>query len=101
MDTGVQATTEGLSYAASKGIAVVVMEPLKGGTLVNPPREALSIMNSADKRRSPADWASLEQTRSLRCNKRNELQKNDPGKLRKCRQLWSKFFNKIRNRHNQ
>ena len=57
MDTGVQATTEGLSYAASKGIAVVVMEPLKGGTLVNPPREALSIMNSADKRRTPADWA--------------------------------------------
>jgi predicted aldo/keto reductase-like oxidoreductase len=57
MDTGVQATTEGLSYAASKGIAVVVMEPLKGGTLVNPPQEALSIMNSADKRRSPADWA--------------------------------------------
>jgi predicted aldo/keto reductase-like oxidoreductase len=57
MDTSVQATSEGLSYAASKGIAVVVMEPLKGGTLVNPPREALSIMNSADKRRTPADWA--------------------------------------------
>ena len=57
MDTGVQATTEGLSYAASKGIAVVVMEPLKGGTLVNPPREALNIINSADKKRTPADWA--------------------------------------------
>ena len=57
MDTSVQATSEGLSYAASKGIAVVVMEPLKGGTLVNPPREALSIMNSADRRRTPADWA--------------------------------------------
>ncbi len=57
MDTGVQATTEGLSYAASKGIAVVVMEPLKGGTLVNPPREALNIINSADKKRTPVDWA--------------------------------------------
>jgi hypothetical protein len=57
MDTGVQATTEGLSYAHSKGIAVVVMEPLKGGTLVNPPREALDIINSAEKKRTPADWA--------------------------------------------
>jgi predicted aldo/keto reductase-like oxidoreductase len=47
MDTGVQATTEGLNYAHSKGIAVVVMEPLKGGTLVNPPLEALQIINSA------------------------------------------------------
>ncbi len=57
MDTGVQATTDGLSYAASKGIAVVVMEPLKGGTLVNPPQEALNIINSADKKRTPVDWA--------------------------------------------
>ena len=57
MDTGVQATTEGLSYAHSKGIAVVVMEPLKGGTLVNPPQEALDIINSAEKKRTPADWA--------------------------------------------
>ncbi len=57
MDTAVQATSEGLSYAANKGIAVVIMEPLKGGTLVNPPREALDIINSAEKKRTPADWA--------------------------------------------
>ena len=57
MDTGVQATTEGLNYAHSKGIAVVVMEPLKGGTLVNPPLEALQIINSAEKKRTPTDWA--------------------------------------------
>jgi len=57
MDTGIQATTEGLSYAHSKRIAVVVMEPLKGGTLVNPPQEALNIINSAEKKRTPADWA--------------------------------------------
>ncbi len=48
MDIGVQATTEGLSYAYSKGIAVVVMEPLKGGTLVNPPPEALEILDSTN-----------------------------------------------------
>jgi hypothetical protein len=57
MDTCVQATTEGLSYAHSKGIAVVVMEPLKGGNLANPPREALNIINSAEKKRTPVDWA--------------------------------------------
>ncbi len=57
MDTCIQATTEGLSYAHNKGIAVVVMEPLKGGTLANPPKEALDVINSAEKKRTPVDWA--------------------------------------------
>ncbi len=37
MDTNFQAKTDGLVYAHSKGIAVVIMEPLKGGRLVTPP----------------------------------------------------------------
>ena len=57
VDTNVQATTEGLVYAHNKGIAVVIMEPLKGGTLVDPPLEALEIMESSGKKRSPVDWA--------------------------------------------
>lgn len=57
MDTAIQATTDGLSYAHSKGIAVVVMEPLKGGRLADPPAEALEIMRSATHERSPVDWA--------------------------------------------
>jgi predicted aldo/keto reductase-like oxidoreductase len=57
VDTDVQATTEGLNYAHNKGIAVVVMEPLKGGTLANPPPEGLNIINSAEKQRTPVDWA--------------------------------------------
>ena len=57
MDTAIQATTEGLVYAHNKGIAVVVMEPLKGGTLANPPDEALEVMRAAGYDRTPVDWA--------------------------------------------
>lgn len=57
MDTGVQATTDGLVYAHSKGLAVVIMEPLKGGQLANPPAEALEIMRRVDGQRTPVDWA--------------------------------------------
>jgi len=57
MDTGFQATTAGLEYAHEKGIAVVIMEPVKGGTLANPPAEALAVMNSAAVKRTPVDWA--------------------------------------------
>lgn len=57
MDTAVQATHEGLTYAASKGMATVVMEPLKGGQLANPPREAMDVMSDAGTRRSAVDWA--------------------------------------------
>ncbi|MEJ2272249.1 MAG: aldo/keto reductase [Candidatus Bathyarchaeota archaeon] len=57
VDTNVQASTEGLGYAHNKGIAVVIMEPLKGGALANPPLEAQEIMESSGKKRSPVDWA--------------------------------------------
>jgi hypothetical protein len=57
MDTCVQATTEGLTYAHKKGMAIVVMEPLKGGTLVNPPLNAIEILNSAEKKKTPVEWA--------------------------------------------
>ncbi len=56
MDTGMQATTEGLKYAASKKIAIVIMEPLKGGMLANPPSEAVSVMKQAQVHRTPVDW---------------------------------------------
>ncbi|MCK5793443.1 MAG: aldo/keto reductase [Anaerolineales bacterium] len=57
MDTAIQATTDGLEYAHSKGIAVVVMEPVKGGTLANPPTEAVEVMDSSSVQRTPVDWA--------------------------------------------
>ena len=54
----VQAGTKGLEYAASQGLPVVVMEPLLGGCLVNPPEPIREIFqNSPYPERSPVDWA--------------------------------------------
>ena len=57
MDTGMQATTDGLKYAYEKGVATIIMGPLKGGLLTNPPEEAIKIMKQAKVQRSPIDWA--------------------------------------------
>lgn len=58
LDENNQATKEGLKLAASMGIPVVVMEPLRGGKLVTHlPREVKKAFNDADKERSPAEWA--------------------------------------------
>jgi hypothetical protein len=57
MDTENQAGTRGLKLAASKGLAVVVMEPLLGGRLVDPPQDIRAAMERFPVRRSPADWA--------------------------------------------
>ncbi len=57
MDVENQAGTKGLQYAAAKGMAVVIMEPLLGGRLVNPPQPIQALWDGAPVRRSPADWA--------------------------------------------
>jgi len=57
VDEQVQAGTKGLLYAASKGLAVVVMEPLLGGCLANAPAPVRSIFDAAPTDRTPADWA--------------------------------------------
>jgi uncharacterized protein len=57
VDTNVQATTEGLQYAHKKGIAVVIMEPLKGGSLATPPEEILDLLKSSKIERTPVDLA--------------------------------------------
>jgi hypothetical protein len=57
MDVKYQAGTKGLKYAGSKGLAVVVMEPIMGGYLANPPRRIQRLWDTAAKKRTPADWA--------------------------------------------
>ena len=57
MDISNQAGTKGLKYAASKGLAVVVMEPLLGGRLADPPRYIRSMFGEFGVRTTPADLA--------------------------------------------
>jgi predicted aldo/keto reductase-like oxidoreductase len=57
MDVENQAGTKGLQYSASKGLAVVIMEPLLGGKLVGPPPPIQAIWDSAVEKRTPAAWA--------------------------------------------
>lgn len=53
-----QAGTKGLKYAASKGLAVIVMEPISGGKLaLPPPSEIQAIWDQAETKRTPAEWA--------------------------------------------
>lgn len=58
MDTQYQAGTKGLKLAASKGLAVVIMEPIKGGKLaVTPPKAVQEVWDKSETKRSPAEWA--------------------------------------------
>jgi uncharacterized protein len=57
VDVENQAGERGLKYAAAKGLAVAIMEPLLGGRLLDPPKPVRDIWDTAQRRRTPADWA--------------------------------------------
>ncbi|MBO5555227.1 MAG: aldo/keto reductase, partial [Solobacterium sp.] len=57
LDEVTQAGKAGLKAAAEKGIPVVIMEPLRGGKLVNMlPKEAEAAMDASGHSWSPAEW---------------------------------------------
>ena len=58
MDENTQAGKRGLDYAASKGVPVIIMEPLRGGKLVRDiPRNAAKLFEEHPSGRTPAQWA--------------------------------------------
>lgn len=58
LDENNQATRSGLEMAYSLGIPVIIMEPLRGGKLVNNlPQSVIKAFKSYDAERTPAEWA--------------------------------------------
>ena len=56
-DEEYQAGKEGLKYAASRDIGVIIMEPLRGGRFTQRiPEGVQKIWDSAEVKRSPAEW---------------------------------------------
>lgn len=57
MDTQHQAGLRGLELARSKGVPVVIMEPVKGGSLALLPEETTAPLRRLDPQASAASWA--------------------------------------------
>ncbi|MDJ0622922.1 MAG: aldo/keto reductase [Desulfocapsaceae bacterium] len=58
MDEEIQAGTAGLKYGAEKDLGIVVMEPLRGGSLARKvPEDILAIWDQAPVKRTAAEWA--------------------------------------------
>lgn len=59
MDEEYQAGAEGMKYAYDKGLGIIIMEPLRGGTLAKEeiPTDIKKMFNSYKKDQTPAQWA--------------------------------------------
>lgn len=57
MDAEKEAGTAGIKYARDRGLAVIAMEPLRGGQLAKePPAEIGKLFRNEDTDRTPAEW---------------------------------------------
>lgn len=54
IDVNNQATVQGMEYAASKGLGIIIMEPLLGGKLANPPKNVEAALCES---KTPVEWA--------------------------------------------
>lgn len=57
MDEHNEAGTEGIEYAAKRGLGIVIMEPLRGGLLARESAESTKAWASSGISRTPAEWA--------------------------------------------
>ena len=59
MDEEYQAGLEGMKYAHRKGLGIIIMEPLRGGSLAKKeiPEYVKELFHSYDKDSTPAQWA--------------------------------------------
>lgn len=57
LDREFQGGLKAAAYAASKGMGVISMEPLRGGHLVNVPQRVKEVFDSVDAHRTPIEWA--------------------------------------------
>jgi predicted aldo/keto reductase-like oxidoreductase len=57
IDINNEATVEGIRHAGKKGCALVIMEPLRGGSLACPPPAIQGIYDEYPHKRSAVEWA--------------------------------------------
>ncbi len=97
MDIENQAGLKGLKYAASKGLAVIVMEPIRGGKLAGDPPQAIKeLWNSASVKKDTCRMGfamGLEPSRGIACIKWNEHDGASETKYRKCFKIKSEWLN--------
>lgn len=57
LDTENQATLKGICQAHEKGVAITVMEPLRGGALSKTPANVKALYDAFPVKRTPVEWA--------------------------------------------
>ena len=58
LDERYQSGREGVEYLSSHGLGTMIMEPLRGGTLVqNVPQDIMDLWDMAEEKRTPLEWA--------------------------------------------
>lgn len=57
MDQNIQAGLRGHDLALELGVPLIIMEPVKGGLLAQPPEEVLEPLQALDRAATPSSWA--------------------------------------------